>query len=126
MELQTKIESRKDYQARQNFIQSQADTKIRGWKCPKHKIIIGDDVKICPECFKEQSLKKHGKEIKEKGIWIGTQTKKQLHKKYKETIKMSTLYKKKKRKNKDFKKKQYEASKKESQRRKEQRMGHSL
>jgi len=86
------------------FLESLQDKKEYGWRCPKHNCLLGKDVKVCPLCFKEESLKRHSKEIKETGIFIGHQTPEVLKAKYvEENIKHGQRIKELRRTDPDYK-----------------------
>jgi hypothetical protein len=51
------------------LIDSLADNTFpHTWRCKKHNCLVAENKK-CPECFKEESLRKHGEEIVKKGLF---------------------------------------------------------
>jgi len=87
------------------FLEMLSDKKEYGWRCSKHNCLIGNDVKVCPLCVKEDSTARHAKEIKEKGIYIGTQTPEALKEKYKlDNIKRGERIKWRRKHDEDYKK----------------------
>lgn len=114
------------FKEREKFINSLADKRIYGWVCPVHNVVIGKDYSQCPLCEIERKLKEDGKEIKEKGLLVGTKTPEDLLKAREVKRKKDREHMRKKLKDPNLKKKHYEAVGKYYQKERQRKKEHGL
>lgn len=69
--MKTQKEKPKEFISAEIFYQGLENKIVRGWKCKKHKCLIGENQE-CPLCKSDEALKKHRQEIKEKKMFVGT------------------------------------------------------